>query len=106
MSLSIEQTGPRAFRAAGEIDLSNVDLLREPLEGAIDGPGDLTVDLSGVTFMDSQGIRVVIAIAHQLEGHGRLILLKPSRPVARVFDLMGIAKLGNLVVADDVHPDG
>jgi len=106
VSLSLEQTGPRAFRASGEVDLSNVDTLRELLGGATDGPGDLVIDLSGITFMDSQGIRVVIEIARRLEGLGRLIVLKPSRPVARIFELMGIAKLGNLVVEGEDHTPG
>jgi hypothetical protein len=45
--------------------------------------GDLTLDLSHLTFMGSEGIRLFVQLARDREGIGCLVLANPSPPVAR-----------------------
>ncbi len=74
----------------GEIDAHTAALLREAL---VPGPdtGDLRVDVSGVTFIDSSGLRVVLEVHQTLGRDGRrLVLLDPSKPVARLVELAGL----------------
>lgn len=55
---------------------------------------DVVLDCSGVTFMDSMGLRVLVQI-HQAvteAGHS-LILADPSQPVVRVLELVGMRQL-------------
>ena len=52
-------------RAVGEIDLATAADLEDPLSELLDrGFGHVVLDLQGVTFMDSSGVRVLIS-AHQ-----------------------------------------
>jgi len=76
----------------GEVDLACVCELRERLHTATDTSlGDVTIDLSDVSFLDSTGLTVLLAAHHQLTASKRcLTVLNPSRPVYRVFELSGL----------------
>jgi anti-sigma B factor antagonist len=74
----------------GEIDAHTADALREALFGA-PHDGDVRVDFSKVTFIDSSGLRVVLEVHQMLDRDGRrLVLLDPSRPVTRLVELAGL----------------
>jgi anti-sigma B factor antagonist len=84
---------PRADRLVltGEIDAHTADGLREAL---LPTPhtGDLRVDFSEVTFVDSSGLRVVLEVHQTFDrAGGRLVLVDPSRPVIRLIELAGLA---------------
>lgn len=59
-------------RVDGEIDLSNADDVRGRIQGVMDedAPG-LVLDLSGVRYLDSTGIRLVFDLARWLGASGR-----------------------------------
>ncbi len=102
MLLDIEKLDePRGLRLAGELDASNAEQLVEALEPEVDVGGDLTLDLAGLAFMDSIGIRVLLRTAQRLEGKGKLVLLSPGQLVRRTLDLIGGASLPNLDIVDE-----
>ena len=82
--------GVLVLTATGEIDLSNVDAFDDALttavtETAADG-GTLTVDLSGVEYLDSAAVNVLFPHAE----HIRLI----AHPfLIRIFTISGLAEL-------------
>jgi anti-anti-sigma factor len=60
MLLDIRETDqPRAFRLIGELDISNADTLAALLDREVQWEGDITLDLSELTFIGSSGIRVI-----------------------------------------------
>lgn len=99
MLLEIRETGePRTFRLIGEMDISNAETLAAVLEGKADGEGDITLDLSELTFIDSSGIRVFLRAMDRLEGRGKLILLSPTSSVRHVLSLMGLEDRGSIII--------
>jgi anti-sigma B factor antagonist len=70
----------------GEVDLSAEDDLTRALDAATKD-GTTTVDLSGVTFMDSTGLRVLLRRAAVLNGSGPLALRAPPARVQRLLDV-------------------
>jgi anti-anti-sigma factor len=52
--------------------------------------GDIILDLSELTFIDSSGIRVLLRAMDRLSGKGRLLLLSPISSVQNIFSLMGL----------------
>jgi anti-sigma B factor antagonist len=79
----------------GEIDSYTAPGLAERL--AADPPVDI-VDVAGVTFIDSSGLRTLVE-AHQLRTAAgtRLVLRAPSAAVQRLLEISGLA--GHLDVA-------
>lgn len=107
MQLEIEDLpAGGGLRLTGEVDLSTAEDLAKAIDALMGSapPGDLTIDLSGVTFMDSTGLRVIITVAHQLEGRGKLVLTAPGPMVMRLFELTGVAHLANLQLLERGQP--
>ena len=75
----------------GESDLNSTQTLRDTLEPQVAGePGLLIVDLSGVAFIDSTTVHVLLDIRAALADRGRrLILVSPQSVVARVLHIVG-----------------
>ena len=76
---------------SGEIDLASQESVRRALERAGLGRVTVTVDLAGVTFMDSIGLHTLLEANQRQHDAGlSLILRSPSPPVGRLFDLVGV----------------
>jgi anti-anti-sigma factor len=82
----------RTLRLHGELDLATAGMLEEPLEEALaDSSGQLVLDLSGLTFIDSTGIAILIgAIARGDDGPALRFVPSPAPGVARVLKLTGV----------------
>jgi anti-anti-sigma factor len=78
----------RTIQVGGELDLSTAPVFESHLDGVTEGPGDVVLDASDLTFVDSSGIRVLFALARRLEGRGRLVIHNPTEQVLRVLDLV------------------
>lgn len=75
-----------AFALHGELDMASADEVLAQLRTA-PAEADLTLDLSGLTFMDSTGLRVFLEAACT-RNHGSCVVLKnPSVAVARVLEI-------------------
>src|SRR4051794_10304186 len=76
----------------GEIDSSSAPTLSARLDDVFDkGATDLTVDLTGVTFLDSAGL-CVLAAAHRraVRSDVRLRVVAASRAVVRPMQITGL----------------
>ena len=74
-------------RAQGEVDLGNADELASVLQAdTCDGCDGVVLDLLGVPFMDSSGLRAVLVAADRLAS-GLVVVLSPGSPVRRLFEL-------------------
>jgi anti-anti-sigma factor len=95
----IEKTGEaREFRLAGELDLAGQGAFSDAMASEVGLEGDLTLDLSALTFIDSTGIQAIIHAAQKLDDRGRLILRAPGRTVMRVFELVRLDTAPNIVI--------
>jgi anti-anti-sigma factor len=104
MLLDIERIeAGRGFRLVGELDASNVGQLSDAINREIAGEGNLTLDLSGLAFMDSSGIQVLIRTARGLDGRGKLILEHPGELMRRLLQVVPLDKLQNVEIVDDAH---
>ncbi|MEU8889529.1 STAS domain-containing protein [Streptomyces sp. NPDC048442] len=75
----------------GELDHHTAELLREPLERALDeGRTRLVVDCSLLEFCDSTGLNVLLGARLKAEAAGGAVHLAGMQPVvARVFEITG-----------------
>ena len=78
----------------GRLDAYWADHLTRALDEAIRGGGDrIRLDLSGVSFVSSVGLRVLIRVYKQLQRiNGALAVTNPSAAVRRVLELAGLVR--------------
>ena len=76
----------------GEIDMQTAPQLERVLDDVIaKGALLVTLDLEGVDFLDSSGLRVVLAASRQLTAQdGQLLLEGASPAVERVLEVTGL----------------
>ncbi|HZD79822.1 MAG TPA: STAS domain-containing protein [Actinomycetota bacterium] len=88
---------PGSFRLVGELDVAVAELL----DTLVQTPpqGDLRIDLSGLAFMDSSGLRALIKMAKGLRDRGaKLVLEGSSGEVARLLQLVRADTFPGVVV--------
>ena len=95
--------GSVTFIPRGELDLATApELESKVLEAIREGGRRVVVDLRELTFMDSTGVRTIVA-AHQTaeESGSELAVVRPPRDssVARVIEISGIGDALGLVDA-------
>jgi anti-anti-sigma factor len=80
---------------AGRADSTTSDALEQALTKAIDaGELRLVVDLEGVSYISSAGLRVLLIVAKRLKTQrGTLVLCALTDAVRQVFDLAGFLPL-------------
>jgi anti-anti-sigma factor len=99
LSVTIEPLeGASLIRAAGEIDVSSVGALRRELDAARMEAVTVVLDLSGVTFIDSSGLHLLLSASHISAGSDwAFFMVRPSESVLRLIELSGTADLLTLV---------
>jgi anti-sigma B factor antagonist len=81
-------------RRSGEADATDPVLADVLAEEYLKHPEVLVVDLSGLEFMDSSALRVLLRAAKRLEAAGRALrLVNPVGEVRRVLELIGADQL-------------
>jgi anti-anti-sigma factor len=77
----------------GELDLLSADRVESEAYDDTDGPHDLVLDLTDVSFVDSTGIRAFLRLAQRL--HPRCLVLREPQPhVEHVLELVRIETFG------------
>ena len=83
--------GASVVEVAGEVDAHTAPTVRGAVEAAIVPGARVIVDLSGVSFLDSTGLGVLVtALKHVREADGTLDLVVTSPRVLKVFELTGL----------------
>ena len=86
----------RIARIIGEIDTSNAHLIASQLAEVADFSSTLTIDLTAVTYVDSQGMRILQGLADR-HIQGSLSLTLVVEPANIVNKLLAIAGIGQSV---------
>ena len=83
--------GSITFALVGELDLSSCTTLRTCLEELDPGVTDVAVDLTGLSFIDSSGLALLVTTQQALAGRGgSMALLGANGHVRRVLEVSGV----------------
>ena len=96
------QYAPLGIRLAGEIDHKNAEPLALALAEAIRLDGDITINMTGLAFIDGSCARMIVDAARGLGG-SRIFVLQCRPQVAARFILLGAGKVPGVIMesADD-----
>jgi anti-sigma B factor antagonist len=80
----------RTLHVVGEIDLATAPALEQAVADAADGAEQVAVDLGGVRFIDSTGLRVLLSSQQRADADGvEVRVVEASEVARRLFDLTG-----------------
>lgn len=80
------------LRVAGELDLATVPLFQSACESLPEDVSLIVLDLSSLEFIDSSGLRAVMAALRAAEGAAvRLEIVPGPAAVQRVFEITGLS---------------
>jgi anti-anti-sigma factor len=87
---TVAEDGGTVIRPRGELDLSTSDELCAAIDSALASGRPTTVDLAGLGFIDSTGLRCLLSAAETARAAGvALELLPGGTGVMRLFELTG-----------------
>lgn len=88
-----DSSGQSVISLSGAFDLVTRDLVLHAARNAVDNGdgGEVILDLSGVTFVDSTGLGVLVRLDNYAkERQKRIIIRDPSARVSRVLELTAL----------------
>jgi len=93
LSISVESMKRvELVTVAGRIDSSNASELDDSLKEVLkSGKYNIILNLNGVSYMSSAGLRALVAALRECKKHrGDVVISEPSQRVAEVLDLAGL----------------
>ena len=95
MQIAINDAGSTAtVTLTGRLDISGADVVALPLATLSGSKNNLVIDMAGVTFVASIGLRHLVSAAKAVGRRGgRLVLLNPNAAVAEVVTTSGLGEL-------------
>jgi anti-sigma B factor antagonist len=84
----VKGAGSVTVVVAGDIDMDSRHVLDDAIARLEAEPVDLVLDLAGVTFVDSQGVNLLVRVRKILEQAGvSLTITRPSPMVRKVLEV-------------------
>jgi anti-sigma B factor antagonist len=96
LSLVTRSEGDRTVvEVGGEIDVYTAPQLRERVVELVDaGQVDLVLDLTGVDFLDSTGLGVLVGALNRVRAQdGSLALVLTQERILKIFEITGLRKV-------------
>ncbi len=92
ISMEIE-SGQVVCRISGDLDASSSPRLRSALAEQLEAGSDVVVDLSGLGFVDSSGLGVLVGALKRFGAGGHALSLRaPTASFHRVLETTGLSK--------------
>ncbi|HEX2297038.1 MAG TPA: STAS domain-containing protein [Pseudonocardiaceae bacterium] len=85
--------GEDIVAVTGQIDMSTAAAFQQVLEEAARGRDQLTVDLTGLGFLDSAGIKVLFDLAARVELR---LIIDPRSVIATTLDVCGLPQVSTI----------
>jgi anti-sigma B factor antagonist len=91
--ITVEQDdGDTVLRLRGQLDLLSAPLLRDAVDQL--EPQRVVLDVSGVEFMNSSGLSVLIVLAKRLRGQGGELVIRGAQPMlTKTFEISGVTEV-------------
>lgn len=102
LQVSVEQnSGPVRLVLTGELDISSAGKVEEELSRLEStSPALILLDLRGLEFMDSSGLRTIVSADSRARDNGRrLAIVRGPAAVQRIFDVTRLDE--RLQIVDD-----
>ena len=77
----------------GRLDTMTAPELEEALKGSLDGVKKLTLDFSGLEYLSSAGLRVLLAAQKRMNQQGEMVVQNVCPDIMEIFDMTGFSDI-------------
>ncbi len=94
--MTIEKTegsGTLALKLSGRLDTVTAPELEAELGEKLEGVRELTLDMTGLQYISSAGLRVLLAAQKRMNRQGQMRLTGVGEAVMEVFEVTGFADI-------------
>lgn len=77
----------------GRLDTTNAPKLEAVLKTSLEGIDKLTLDFSGLSYLSSAGLRVVLLAQKYMSKHGQMIVKNVNETIMDVFEVTGFTDI-------------
>lgn len=77
----------------GRLDTATAPALDSELKSSLDGVTDLTFDLSGLEYMSSAGLRILLATQKTMSKQGKMTICNVNAAIMEVFEITGFVDI-------------
>ncbi len=89
----IQKENSLTVAVKGRIDTSTAPTLEEELKNSLDGIEKLTFDFTGVEYISSAGLRVMLATQKIMNRQGEMEIIGVNDTVMEIFDVTGFSDI-------------
>lgn len=98
MTYTMERDGSSlVVRVQGHLDVSSSPVLDAALTDELDDVSDLTIDLTGVDYVSSMGLRLLLALQKRMSKQGTMQVKGAGGTVQELFEETGFSEILTLV---------
>lgn len=90
------ENGIARISLTGELDTLSANDFSRAVEGFLDGVTHLTIDMNGLVYITSAGLRVLLSIEKTMEQQGEMKVINVCEDVMDVFEVSGFTEVLNI----------
>ena len=88
-----EQGSELEISVSGRLDTTTAPQLEAELKRSIDGVTRLDFDFSGLEYLSSAGLRVLLAAQKVMNKQGQMIIRNVNETIMEVFEITGFSEI-------------
>ncbi len=102
MKITKNENGTLTFQIDERLDINGSEKVKKELYGLLDGVGTLELDLDGLDYVSSAGLRLLLIIKKKIDAKGGTMkLLNVSPEVMKIFQMTGFDRILSIEMKPD-----
>lgn len=77
----------------GRLDMTTASTLSEEIESSIAGIGTLVLDLAGLEYISSAGLKQLLSVQARMNQQGKMLVKNPSAEVREILEITGFLEV-------------
>ena len=91
------ENGVLRIALEGRLDTNTAPQLESELKSSLSGVTELDLDFSGLEYISSAGLRVLLAAQKAMNKQGRMTILNVGETIMEVFEITGFVDILTIV---------
>jgi len=87
------EDGKAAFSLEGRLDTVTAPDLEKAIRESLDGVRELTLDLAGLEYISSAGLRVLLSAQKAMSRQGEMRVSRVSGSIMEIFEVTGFSEI-------------